>query len=96
MTAPSATSQRIDGDERVDEIAAMLDGVPLTEASRANARVMLEPGGSLEGERACPAAAAGTPLPHRRRRRAHAGGDVASPREGCGAGVSCRSVLARG
>jgi hypothetical protein len=26
----------------VDEIAAMLDGVPLTEASRANARSMLE------------------------------------------------------
>jgi DNA repair protein RecN (Recombination protein N) len=34
--------ERITDDERVDEIAAMLDGVPLTEASRANARVMLE------------------------------------------------------
>jgi DNA repair protein RecN (Recombination protein N) len=33
---------RIDGEERVDEIAAMLDGDPLTEASRANARAMLE------------------------------------------------------
>ena len=34
--------ERITAEERVDEIAAMLDGVPLTEASRANARVMLE------------------------------------------------------
>ena len=34
--------QQIADEERVDEIAAMLDGVPLTEASRNNARVMLE------------------------------------------------------
>ena len=34
--------ERITAEERVDEIAAMLDGVPLTEASRANARVMLD------------------------------------------------------
>lgn len=34
--------ERIGGEARVDEIAAMLDGVPLTEASRANARAMLQ------------------------------------------------------
>ena len=37
-----STVSRIDAEERVDEIAAMLDGVPLTEVSRANARAMLE------------------------------------------------------
>jgi DNA repair protein RecN (Recombination protein N) len=31
----------LDGDARVDEIAAMLDGVPITEASRVTARTML-------------------------------------------------------
>lgn len=34
--------EQIDAEERVDEIAAMLDGVPLTEESRANARAMLD------------------------------------------------------
>jgi DNA repair protein RecN (Recombination protein N) len=33
--------QPLDADERVDEIAAMLDGVPVTEASRTSARTML-------------------------------------------------------
>ena len=32
----------VDGRERLDELAAMLDGVPVTEASRANARAMLD------------------------------------------------------
>jgi hypothetical protein len=32
----------IDGDERVVEIAAMLDGVPVTPESRANAIALLE------------------------------------------------------
>ena len=39
----TVTSARIiDGDERVDEIAAMLDGVPATPESRANARALLD------------------------------------------------------
>ena len=42
---------RIDGEERVDEIAAMLDGVPLTDASRANARVMLERASAWKDQR---------------------------------------------
>lgn len=33
--------QALDADDRVDEIAAMLDGVPITEASRTTARSML-------------------------------------------------------
>ncbi len=33
---------QIDGDERIDEIAAMLDGVPVTPAARENARQMID------------------------------------------------------
>ena len=33
---------QIDGEERIDEIAAMLDGVPVTPAARENARQMIE------------------------------------------------------
>lgn len=36
------TARIIEGDERVDEIAAMLDGVPATPESRANARALLD------------------------------------------------------
>src|SRR5690606_5362632 len=32
---------RLDGETRIDELAAMLDGLPITSASRANAREML-------------------------------------------------------
>jgi DNA repair protein RecN (Recombination protein N) len=34
--------EAIDGEERVDELAAMLDGLPVTEASRTNAAAMLD------------------------------------------------------
>ena len=37
-----STVSTIHGDERVDEIAAMLDGTPVTEASRANAVEMID------------------------------------------------------
>ncbi len=53
--------ERIGGEARVDEIAAMLDGVPLTEASRANARAMLA---RVEGWKAERNAPASTPPPN--------------------------------
>lgn len=34
--------ETVDGDERIDELAAMLDGLPVTAASRANAEAMLD------------------------------------------------------
>ena len=37
-----STVEPLDQDRRVDEIAAMLDGVPITDASRSTARTMLE------------------------------------------------------
>ncbi len=43
--------EQITAEERVDELAAMLDGVPLTDASRANARVMLERVAGWKAER---------------------------------------------
>lgn len=70
--------ERITADERVDEIAAMLDGVPLTEAARANARVMLERVETWKATHvpAAHPAAAPTPLPAQQssapRRRAKA------------------------
>jgi DNA repair protein RecN (Recombination protein N) len=68
---------RIDGEERVDEIAAMLDGVPLTDASRANARVMLERARAWKDQRLAAQAAPPTrlepvPAPARGRRKAAA------------------------
>ncbi len=55
--------RQIADEERVDELAAMLDGVPLTEASRANARVMLERVATWKaGRRAMPPPEP-TPLP---------------------------------
>ena len=55
--------ERITAEERVDEIAAMLDGVPLTEASRANARVMLGRVESWKAERLAAPRPASPPLP---------------------------------
>ena len=55
--------QQIADEERVDEIAAMLDGVPLTEASRTNARVMLERVESWKADRRGTSLPAPTPLP---------------------------------
>jgi DNA repair protein RecN (Recombination protein N) len=65
---------RIDGEERVDEIAAMLDGVPLTDASRANARAMLERTIAWKAQRPVgpPALPEPTPVPARGRRKAAA------------------------
>lgn len=69
---------RIDGDERVDEIAAMLDGVPLTDASRENARVMLERANAWKDQRLAappappPASIEPVPVPTRGRRKAAA------------------------
>jgi DNA repair protein RecN (Recombination protein N) len=37
-----STVEPLDDDRRVDEIAAMLDGVPITDASRSTARTMLD------------------------------------------------------
>ena len=54
---------RIDNEERVDEIAAMLDGTPLTDASRANARVMLARTESWKAQRRAAPAAAHPSLP---------------------------------
>ena len=70
---------RIDGEERVDEIAAMLDGVPLTEVSRANARAMLERAEGWKAQRIAARPAAHQPVlleavppPTRGRRKAAA------------------------
>ncbi len=67
---------RIDAEERVDEIAAMLDGTPLTDASRTNARVMLERTEGWKAQRrtaaipAQPLLPEPTPVPVRGRRKA--------------------------
>ncbi len=56
--------ETIDGDERIDELAAMLDGVPVTAAARANAREMLERVAGWKAARAAaPAPAPTEPAP---------------------------------
>jgi DNA repair protein RecN (Recombination protein N) len=44
--------EQIDGLERIDELAAMLDGYPVTVAARENARAMLERAERWKAERA--------------------------------------------
>ncbi|MDP9373118.1 MAG: DNA repair protein RecN [Chloroflexota bacterium] len=70
--------EAIDGEERIDELAAMLDGVPVTAASRANAREMLERIAGWKATRAtthasAPAPSGPDPAVPRPRSRAKAG-----------------------
>jgi len=44
--------QRLGDDQRVDELAAMLDGVPISDHSRRSAREMLERAGADKTQRA--------------------------------------------